>query len=450
MFVIPGIVALLTFELWRLNEVFEGLRWFSVPFVMGLAIFGYVLDFGVGVNRPRGSAMLLLLGGLFLFAVGTTTARVPDTLTLQILVLGVDLAAFIVVSEGIQTLRSLAAVSAILLVFTMALSLASIYQGLSPQVCYVAGAGPGGNDLADGRSCTVIADCLKGGTYDHDYLCEHPGLFGSHSIGGRVRFKGILEDPNELAWAICVGMPLALALYQLRRTWFRRILVLVAMGAGCLCVIMTQSRSGQLAVAGVFGVYFVRRFGWRGVVVGALVSLPVLLLGGRSDQSSSEERLECWGEAISMWRGNPLSGVGVLQFTEHHYLTAHNSFLLTLAELGPVGILLWSSALYAAFKITIEVQRDLATEGEAISARIFASALLASLAGTAISAFFLSIAYRVVLWILLGLVGGLYASVRAHDPTFRVRFGWSDLALVFGGDVVLIGTIMIYLKVKGV
>jgi len=450
MFVIPGVVALLTFELWRLNEVFEWLRWFSVPFVMGLAVLGYVLDFGVGVSRPRGSPLLILLGALFVFAIITTTPRAPDSLTLQLLVLGVDIAAFFMVSEGLQTLRSLSAVCTVLLAFTLALSLAGIYQGLSQQLCYIAGGGPGGHDLPDGRTCTIIGDCLRGGLNDKDYFCEHPGIFGSHSIGGRVRFQGILEDPNELAWAISLGLPLSLAVYQLRRTWLRLVAVVVTVVAGCVCIIKTQSRSGQLAVAGMFGIYFLRRFGSRGLLVAGLVSLPVLILGGRSDQSSSEERLECWAEALSMWRGNPFSGVGVLQFTEHHYLTAHNSFLLTLAELGPLGLLLWSAALYAAFKITIQIQRELATNVEASSARILATALLAALAATAISAFFLSIPYRVVLWILFGLVGGLYSSVRAHSPDFRIRFGWRDLALVFGGDVALVGVVMIYLRIKGV
>jgi O-antigen ligase len=181
--------------------------------------------------------------------------------------------------------------------------------------------------------------------------------------------------------------------------------------------------------------------------------VPIILLGGRSGaeaDSSSEERLECWAEALSMWRENPLFGVGQGQFTQHHYLTAHNSFLLTLAELGPLGLILWSAALYFAFKIAIRVQTDFARTVDAAAARTWAAALTASLAGMLISSFFLSLAYHTILWAFLGLVGALYASVRAHDPAWRVRFGWRDLAFVVGVDAMIVTGVAAYLRLKGV
>jgi hypothetical protein len=453
MFVIPGVFALLMFVYWRLHELFEGMHWFGVNFVLGLAALGFVIDYGIGVNRPRGSALLYLLLALFGLAIVGAVIKAPESLTAQLTIFGVDIAAFFLLSEGVQTLRGLATVSAIVLAFTLALAAIGVQQGLSPSVCYTAANGPGGKDTPDGRTCASISDCLHGGKMDTDYFCEHPGVFGSHSIGGRVRFRGVIEDPNELAWAVCVGMPLAFAAFQLRRSWPRGIVLAAAVVGSTVCVIMTQSRSGQLAILAVFGVYFARRFGLRGLLLGALVGLPVLMLGGRGGEaaeSSSDERLGCWAEGLAMWRANPLSGVGAGQFTEHHYLTAHNSFVLTLAEMGPLGLLLWTSAIYFAFKITIQIQRELATDKDAKAACIWATALLASLAGTAVSALFLSMAYRTLLWIMLGLVGALYSAVRKHDPTFRVRFGWKDMALVFGGDTALMTFTALYLRLKGV
>jgi hypothetical protein len=77
-------------------------------------------------------------------------------------------------------------------------------------------------------------------------------------------------------------------------------------------------------------------------------------------------------------------------------------------------------------------------------------AMLASLTGLIVSAFFLSIAYHPALWIYLGLAGALYAAVRAHAPEFRVRISWRDLALVAGLDGVLVMAIYVYLRLKGV
>jgi hypothetical protein len=57
----------------------------------------------------------------------------------------------------------------------------------------------------------------------------------------------------------------------------------------------------QLGIMATLGVYFIRRFRWRGIAVGAVAAIPLLLLGGRSGEgaeSSSEERLNCWNEAF--------------------------------------------------------------------------------------------------------------------------------------------------------
>src|SRR6185295_19796188 len=131
------------------------------------------------------------------------------------------------------------------------------------------------------------------------------------------------------------------------------------------------------------GVYFVRRFGWKGALLGGVLGLPVMLLGGREGgESSTEERLRAWAEAYDMWRENPLMGVGAHEFGEHYYQTAHNSYLLALGDLGPVGLFLWTFCIYLAFKIAIRVQTDFAHRPEAAAARSAAFAMLAGLVGT--------------------------------------------------------------------
>ena len=43
-------------------------------------------------------------------------------------------------------------------------------------------------------------DCHEGGEPGAIYRCERVGLFGTVSVGeGRVRYRGVLKDPNELA-----------------------------------------------------------------------------------------------------------------------------------------------------------------------------------------------------------------------------------------------------------
>ena len=457
MLMIPALAVLLTYVYWRPQQVFEFLSPISLNLVVAFALLGLVLDLRLKQVRLRGSPLLVLLGALTAWCIATVAIQAPGRLGDNLGRFTIALLVFVLVSEGLQTTRALGVVARVLFSFTVGLAALGVHQGLQPSVCYIPGTGPiydSAKDVSDGRPCATRADCHEGGDPAVEaYVCEHPGALGTHSIGGRVRYRGILEDPNELAWALCMGLPLAFALYEQRRSKARLAVLAGAVVLAGACTVMTQSRSGQLGMLAMVGVYFVRRFRTRGLVAAAALGLPLLLLGGRSGtaaEASTEERLLCWAEAISMWREHPVLGVGAGQFTDHYYTTAHNSFLLALAELGPLGMLLWSAAVYYAFKMTVRAQLDLADRPEAAPARSWAMALLASLVGLVISSMFLTLTYHTVLWIYLGLAGALYSAIRTHAPEFRVRFGWRDAALVVAGDVVLVAVIAVYLRVKGV
>lgn len=458
MLIIPAIAVLFTYVYWRLHQVYEVFQPLTIYTALGLVAFGFVLDLRVKTIRPRGSPLLALLLALFVWSAITVVVKAPEAISQQLILLITCLIAFLAVSEGLQGLRSFGIAAGVLVVFSIALASLGVEQGLSSKTCHLrpttfAKGYDAALELSDGRSCDAVADCLEGGLPDTEYLCEHDGLLDTHSIGGRVRYRGILEDPNELSWAINMAIPLAFAIYERRRTKRRLLIALVTLVLGAACVIMTQSRSGQIGILATLGVYFIRRFGWRGALLGAVAALPLVLLGGRSGEgaeSSSEERLNCWNEALSMWRDNPFMGVGKGQFTENYYLTAHNSFLLALAELGPIGLLLFSAALYYAVKVTLQAQSKFANHPQAASVRSWSTALLASLAGLVASAIFLTLTFHTILWINLGLVGGLYAAIRVHEPSFEVRFGWRDLVIVAGLDVVFVASIAVYLRFKGI
>jgi O-antigen ligase len=188
----------------------------------------------------------------------------------------------------------------------------------------------------------------------------------------------------------------------------------------------------------------------RGFLLGSLLALPLVLLGGRSGEEASTstmERIDCWSEALSMWRSHPLLGVGLGQFGEYHYLTAHNSYLLALAELGFPGMVLFSTIVYLSVKIPVLALRRTAPSG-AETVRPWATALLAAFAGLGVGMFFLSFAYHYVLWIYLGLSGALYSAIRTHDPAFRVPFRWTELAVVAIADCGVIGLVHFYARWK--
>ena len=54
-----------------------------------------------------------------------------------------------------------------------------------------------------------------------------------------------------------------------------------------------------------------------------------------------------------------------------------------------------------------------------------------------------------MLWILLGLVGALYAATKRHDPRLQIKFGLLDLAVVVAIDCVIVMALHIYTRSRG-
>ena len=451
MFAIPGILFLIAVVYLRPQEIYPPLQ--AVPLLylgLALALFGIAVDWRLRRGRPLATPPLgwaILFVGWALF---TLLVRSRSDLASGAIQLGTSFALFLVIAHGVQSLRALRAVAGFLLGITLLLSLIGVHQGFAPLGCHRQGAGE--ELVYDGRPCQTARECQRGDAEPGaDYACERVGLFGSSSVGqGRVRWVGPLQDPNELALAVAIGLPFAFAAFERKRSAGRLALLLGSLVLIAACVILTRSRGGQLVFLAVLAVYFVRRFGWRGLVLGAILSAPILLLGGRSGaeaESSSLERLDCWFEGMSMVKGDPLVGVGQGQFAEHHVQTAHNSYILAAAELGLPGMLLWSLVLWAAGKVPVQALRRLRDRPGAQAAVTWSVALLASLAGLAVGIFFLSFCYHPVLWIYLGLCGALYGAVRAHDPDFTVSIGLRDLAAVAAIDAALLAILYLYTRV---
>jgi O-antigen ligase len=199
----------------------------------------------------------------------------------------------------------------------------------------------------------------------------------------------------------------------------------------------------------VIGAYFVKRVGWKGIVFAGMLALPVLLLGGRGGAEADESaqlRFEAWKAGFDMLLANPVVGVGARMFGEHHEITAHNSYVLSAAETGLPGFVLWSIVVYLSVKIPFTGLRRFSKMPGAEVARDWAMALLAAIGGMLIGIFFLSMTYHYVLWIYMGLCGAYYSAAKTHDPDFKVKFGFVDLMIVIAADLLLLAGLRIYLK----
>lgn len=453
MFAIPGLCALLVFIYLRPQEVVPALD--SVPFLylfVLLAVAGLAIDVRLGWSRLRINPLIAFGAGHFLWSAASLLVVARAALAKEAIVSFVSCFLFIGLAQSIQTFRALKVVAATLLAVSLALAAVGLHQSQAPLGCVRQDE----LDLEvwhpDGRACATRADCtptaVDAGTR---YRCEHIGLAGTTSVEGRVRYRGIMEDPNELALVVSISLPFAFVFFQTRRSVGRLILTAAVVMLIGLCTIATQSRSGQLAFLAVLGAYLFRRLRWAGVITAAVLALPVLLLGGRADQGADQstlERLECWSVAIELWRSSPLFGVGKGQFGEHHYLTAHNSFLLALAELGLPGLFLWSSTVFLAFRTAITVALRPPALPE--TASMWATALVASLCGLCVSASFLSLTDHNVLWIYLGLAAALISVIQRHAPHWRLRLRIQDAAIVLIFDLGLVAAVFVYTRMHGV
>ena len=455
MFAIPGMLLLLIQGYLRPQEFVVELQ--SIPFLylfFGLALFGLAVDVKLRRSQLIAAPQLGWALAFVAWALVTVTIRLPSSTQQAATELAVPFTFFFLLAQGVQSFRALSMIAGTLLVIVLCLAAVGVHQGLSPFGCFKLDADArDASGTFDGRSCEKELDCSAGDSEpDADYVCERVGLFGTSSVAeGRVRYRGALNDPNELALTLGVGLPFAFAFFARKRSAGRLLLLALTLGLVGLCVFMTRSRGGQLVFLTVLGVYFYRRYGARGLVAGALLAAPLLLFsgGGRSDaEESSQERLEMMHAALDLLRWYPARGVGYGQILEYNRLTAHNSYALAGAEGGFPGLVLWTSMIYLSFKVVISILRRYAGDAGAAVARVWALALFASLAGLSVGVFFLSFCYHVVFWIYIGLVGALYQATRTHDPDFQVGLDRSDLFRLVVIDVGIVLVLYAYTTLK--
>lgn len=272
----------------------------------------------------------------------------------------------------------------------------------------------------------------------------------------RVHSWGFLSDPNDFSQAIVMCLPLLFGAW--RRHRLTRNLVRVGVPAAILvyAAYLTHSRGAVLGLGAALLFGMVRKVGRikAAVLVGAF-AIAVVMVGftGGRDYSSGEEsaggRIDAWSAGLQMLQSHPLTGVGYGTFTDHHYYTAHNSFVLCFAELGLIGYFIWVGLLVLAFKETGAAAALTPPDSEE---HRWAVLLRLSLIGFMTCALFLSRTYQPLLYILLALCYASWHCARtlvpkAADTAPPLAAGeprWVGSTLA----VMLVATGIIYLVVR--
>ncbi|TXH77466.1 MAG: O-antigen ligase family protein [Lysobacteraceae bacterium] len=300
------------------------------------------------------------------------------------------------------------------------------------------------------------------------------------SQGTRIQYVGIFNDPNDLGLLFVACVPMAVYLSS-RVSGLKRLFWRIVAGILVYGVYLTDSRGSLLGMLATMGIYIWQT---RGVVVagvlglmgaGALLALPSRFSEIDVEEASAQGRVDSWYEGLQMFREHPILGVGPDMYSDYHHLTAHNSFVLILAETGIIGFTLWLAFVIYCFRMMWAASREhlvhedwpedleaAAADGDAEAAaeieefaaqqevieegRKISLTLLLSLAGFFICAFFLSRSYVVILYLLAALVVAHYTNMRQYAPQLP-EFSLSQEAIIWP-IVGVGGAIGLYVVVK--
>jgi hypothetical protein len=447
MFAVPAVVLLISFIFLKPQEYFAVLR--SVPIlyvVMGLTALLTTIDLRLRLIRAAVAPQLVWVLLFIAWALLTVALHAPHALPETIVGVVITFVPYLVIAHGVQRFRQLQVLAATYVVLTFFLAVVGVEQNFERKECVsfsertneLRPRDPTGA-LADGTDCGEVTDCLNNNPEPGvTYFCERRGWLGTSSIGGgRVRYRGNLKDPNELALAVSSGLPFAIGLFLVKRSPFRLLLLVVMIVLGSMTVKFTESRGGILVLATVAAVYLIQRYGKKAIAIALVVLLPaVMVLGGpprRDADDSKEERLGLQKIGLEFWRMYPIRGVGYNQWGEYHPQTTHNSYILLLAEVGLPGTTLWATAMFVSFKISVQALRRYRRRREARVAFIWSMVSISSMAGVCVGMFFLSFYAHFIPWILVGFNGALSHCIREHDPTWAVRVNGKEVASVAAG-----------------
>ncbi|MBK6512715.1 MAG: O-antigen ligase family protein [Polyangiaceae bacterium] len=456
MFSTPGIAALIVLIYMKPQEFVPGLEGLPLLYIMlGGAVLGLLLDLRLGYAKldlpPQTPYVLGLLGWCTVtYLVKVGGGGLPGV----IVELAIIAVIFFLIGMGIQSFRSYEVVLGSLLSVTLFVAFVCFHQGLGPLGCAVMEGATSETLRPDGRPCHNSEECYSGDAEPGaQYQCEKTGLFGTVSVGsGRVRYRGVLKDPNEVALTCSVALPILMSRLQRKRSLSRGLLLALGVLLVGATVIFTQSRGGVLVFLAVWGVYFVRSFGVKGLIGAAMLGAPLVLLGGRSGSESAEssgERSEVLYDGINMFMQSPIFGVGYNQYTEHTFLTAHNSYMLAISENGFFGLFLFLCILVLSVKTCVSCVLKYRNDPDAEVASTWGTAVLASLGGAAVGSFFLSFTYHHVLWIYFAIAAGLYVVVRRHDPSFKVGLNIKEHAVIAMATIGFIGVMKVLVRSVG-
>lgn len=257
---------------------------------------------------------------------------------------------------------------------------------------------------------------MRGFSFAHWGLSGPPGWF--HNSGELAMQMTIV-----FSMSLCLILASKKYIENSKRWWF---LLILFPGTAALTVIGSSSRGGQIALATIALIFFLKgkHFFRKTLLLIIVIFIGPYLLPAEQferfntmgDDQTSQRRLEHWENAQEVIKHNPL---GIGYFNWRYYYPAHfdvikieeihNTVLQAFTELGYPGGILFLLMIITTFVMNARTKREMDsiddTEADAMAA--IARGINLALLGTIIAAIFMSVLYHPVFWAAFALTSAL-------------------------------------------
>lgn len=266
-------------------------------------------------------------------------------------------------------------------------------------------------------------------------------ILNGHLAGGRLQgaLSGIYGNPNDLALALDLTIPLCLALALITRSVWMKFAWTAAVLVMTYGVLLTASRAGALALVAATLVCLwqlgVKQRRYYLLLLVPLASAVVWLNSGKSLEqrieqintdsganhrdteasASALQRKELLLDSLRMTAQRPLLGIGPGNFaiTSGVWRVTHNSYTQISAEGGIPAFALYLLIFWRAIA-NLRAVRKYPNVGK--GTHLFSMGLEASLSAYLVGSFFASVAYQLFPYCLVAFTTALRLIVRNRQP----------------------------------
>ena len=246
---------------------------------------------------------------------------------------------------------------------------------------------------------------------------------------------GIYSNPNDLAFAIVLSMPFALAFMVTAKNALIKVLWLVGMLVMAVAIFETASRAGfiDLIISGSVALYFFAIKGRRPYLIVATGLIGVVIMaaaGGKlfdrfaalsgnsaTEQSaygSFEDRKYLMYRAIDAIEHYPILGIGLRNFPTYSLIwhDVHMTYLQICAEGGIAVLVLYLIFFWRGFKNLKILRRTKNLDPDIV---LFIGALQSSLVGFVVGACFAPEAYQFFPYFAVAFTATLLQTIKEQQ-----------------------------------